>query len=115
MYLRGRLVGRDLADPWVTRGVPSLALRGEGLRRRLRFERRDTTNAMRSNPRATAGPTTAGSHSAGREGGGGPGAGGSRGAGGPVPERGGPGTSRGPPPAPWAPFHAGTAPPAARA
>src|SRR3989475_10945702 len=63
MYLRGRLVVRGLADACSTLDVPTLLLRLEDLRRRVRLERREAANAMRSKPNATAGPTTAGSHS----------------------------------------------------
>src|SRR2546428_11356721 len=88
MYLRGRLVARGLADACATLDVPTLLLRSEDLRRRVRLERREAANAMRSNPNATAGPTTAGSHSAGNEGCDGPGAPGSDGPGGVAPESG---------------------------
>src|SRR2546422_7506357 len=107
MYLRGRLVARGLADACVTLEVRALPFRREALRRRDRSERRERTNAMRSNPSATPGPTTAGSHSAGHEGGDRPGAAGSEGPGGPVAKSGGHGTVGAPPPAPPAPLEAG--------
>src|SRR2546428_11796022 len=109
MYLRGRLVARGLADACVTLEVRALPFRREALRRRDRSERRERTNAMRSNPSATPGPTTAGSHSAGNEGSDGPGAVGSDGPGVPVPKSGAHGTIGAPPPAPCAPFDADTA------
>src|SRR2546428_471509 len=68
MYLRGRLVARGLADACVTLEVRALPFRREALRRRDRSERRERTNAMRSNPSATPGPTTAGSPPASNEG-----------------------------------------------
>src|SRR2546428_11430073 len=111
MYLRGRLVGRGLADACVTLEVRALPFRREALRRRDRSERRETTNAMRSNPSATPGPTTAGRHSAGNEGSDGPGGGGSEGAGGPGPKTGGHGAIGAAPPAPLSPLDSGTGAP----
>src|SRR2546428_7587723 len=108
MYLRGRLVARGLADACVTLEVRALPFRREALRRRDRSERRERTNAMRSNPSATPGPTTAGSPSAGNEGSDRPGGVGSERPGGPGPETGGPRTNRWPPPAPRAPPRAET-------
>src|SRR3989441_12607562 len=90
MYLRGRLVVRGLADACATLDVPTFLLRAEDLRRRARLGRREAANAMRSNPNATAGPTTAGSHSAGNGGSDGPGATGCGGAGVAAAESGGP-------------------------
>src|SRR2546422_4606118 len=113
MYLRGRLVARGLADACVTLEVRALPFRREALRRRDRSERRENTNAMRSNPSATPGPTTAGSHSAGNEGSDRPGAVGSEGAGVPGPKTGGHRTIGAPPPAPRAPPDAGTVAPCA--
>src|SRR3989442_8108998 len=103
MYLRGRLVARGLADACVTLEVRALPFRREALRRRDRSERRERTNAMRSNPSATPGPTTAGSHSAGNEGSDGPGAVGAERPRVPGPQKGAPGTIRAPPPGPFAP------------
>src|SRR2546427_12902311 len=103
MYLRGRLVARGLADACVTLEVRALPFRREALRRRDRSERRERTNAMRSNPSATPGPTTAGSHSAGNQGSDRPGVVGSEESGVAVPKSGGPWTIRVPPPAPRAP------------
>src|SRR2546422_10058368 len=111
MYLRGRLVVRGLADACSTLDVPTLLLRLEDLRRRVRLERREAANAMRSKPNATAGPTTAGSHSVGNVGSDGPGAPGSDGPGVGAPKSGAHGTIGAPPPAPCAPFDAGTAAP----
>src|SRR2546426_12840324 len=111
MYLRGRLVARGLADACVTLEVRALPFRREALRRRDRSERRERTNAMRSNPSATPGPTTAGSHSAGNEGSDGPGAGGSEGPGGAGPKSGAHRTIGAPPPAPRAPLDAETGAP----
>src|SRR2546427_6297388 len=108
MYLRGRLVVRGLADACATLDVPTFLLRSEDLRRRVRLERREAANAMRSNPNATAGPTTAGSHSVGNVGSDGPGAPGSDGPGVVAPKSGAHGTI-GAPPAPCAPFDAETA------
>src|SRR2546428_13585989 len=105
MYLRGRLVVRGLADACSTLDVPTLLLRSEDLRRRVRLERREAANAMRSKPNATAGPTTAGSHSVGNVGGDGPGGPGSARAGRGAPESGASGTIGGPPPAPSSPVY----------
>src|SRR5437870_10473532 len=104
MYLRGRLVVRGLADACSTLDVPTLLLRSEDLRRRVRLERREAANAMRSKPNATAGPTTAGSHSVGNVGSDGPGAPGSDGPGVVAPKSGAHGTIGAPPPAPCAPL-----------
>src|SRR2546428_13785537 len=92
MYLRGRLVARGLADACVTLEVRALPFRREALRRRDRSERRERTNAMRSNPSATPGPTTAGRHSASNQKSRAPGAEGTGRAGGAVAETGIPGT-----------------------
>src|SRR5712691_9011330 len=108
MYLRGRLVARDRAAACVTLDVRRL-FRPADLWRRVRSERREMTNAIRSNPSATPGPTTAGSHSAGNRGNDNPGAAGSDGPGVPVPKSGAHGTLGAPPPAPCAPLDAETA------
>src|SRR5947209_18943433 len=101
MYLRGRLVVRGLADACATLDVPTFLLRSEDLRRRVRLERREAANAMRSKATATAGPTTAGSASVGDEASDGPGARGSDGPRAVAPSPGAHGTIVAPPAAPW--------------